>query len=123
MPRLREKVRAERRIPRYNPLPISLQKSRGKIRLKNRDRVRVYGHCTTKTGKLKRFGFAVLLSKYSDKEKYTIIRKICTMIIRDKSIPYGKRGTIFTPKQLLRDTPWIKVRRINVYKAGMVYDE
>jgi hypothetical protein len=115
---MRESVRIERKIPKFRPLPISLRKRR----VTPVERAKFYGNYTTKTGQIKRFSFEIIMPEYiNGKTINRMIRLTCQKIKYFKLIPLAKQGQKFTFGELHQRTPWIKVRKIREYKAGMVY--
>lgn len=83
---------------------------------------RVYCTYVTLNGKIKRASFAVKIEpSLSNKAKQRLIAAICNFI-KDKNIPEHVSGQIFHGfHELMRRTPWFRVRRIENYEAGMHY--
>lgn len=116
---MKERVRIEREIPKFRPLPTSLRKRR----VTPIDHARFYGNYTTKIGKIKRFSFQIKIPHYlSGKQTYRIMKFTCQKLLYEKSIPFDKQGKTYTFGELMQRTPWIRVRKIRDYKAGMVYE-
>lgn len=109
-----------KRIPEFRPLPAMF---RGRRKMVNpKDYARIYGNCVTRFGRIKRFSFQfrIDLTK-SHRLLYRQIRAICGRILNNE-IPIHKQGQAFQSfGELLRRTPWIRVRRIRNYKVGVRY--
>lgn len=60
-------------------------------------------------------------SKLSNRDKYKLIRDV-VLTIKDRKLPEHKMGQRFSSfKELLRRTPWFRVRKILNYEAGIKY--
>ncbi len=113
------KTTFERKLPKFNPLPVHLANLRRGIA--PFDFARFYGNFVTLTGKLKRFSFQVRMgAQSSGAEKYTKIRIVCQNLLQNK-VPVHEPGQIFSFDELLHKTHWTLVRRIAEYKVGMQY--
>ena len=85
--------------------------------------VRAYGNYVTKQGKNKRFSFQVKIREGKNRNVlYSSIKHMCGKL-KHNEIPLHKKGEVFDDfGDLLIATPWIKVRKIRQYKAGVVYE-
>lgn len=63
----------------------------------------------------------VNMSRMTNRAKYRAIVWICSDILRNR-IPVHKSGQIFPSLKSLMETPWVKVRKILRYEAGVVYE-
>jgi len=117
--KMRESVRRERKIPRFNPIPVDLRKTRGGRRV---DYARFYGNFVTKTGKIKRFSFQVRMPRYlNGKVMHRMISLVCQKIRYFNLVPIHKQGQTFPFGELMQGN-WIRVRKVRDYQAGMIYE-
>ncbi len=115
---MRESARRDKPLPKFRPLPVSL-KRRGVVAV---DLARFYGNYETKVGRIKRFSFQFKMPDYlSGKMMHRMIRLVCEKIHYFNLVPLHEQGQTFKFSELMLRTPWIRVRKVRNYKAGVVY--
>ena len=112
-------VRRNRRNLPFRPVPTDLSRRR---RIAP-DYANFYGSYVTKAGRVKRFSFKVKVDPNKNHiVLYKLIRHTCSLLNR-KQIPPVPNGTIFDDfGDCLHGVDWTEVRKINGYKAGMLYE-
>lgn len=104
----------------YRPVPLHLKGLRRTARY--RGYARFYAIYESMTGKTKRASWVVRISpSMSNRNLYKLMVSTCNNIL-DNKIPKHFRGQVFESFSELYRTPWIRVRRIKTYKAGIVYE-
>lgn len=103
--------------PRFDPMRIGAR---------TEGILRVYGQVKTMQGKRKRISFGVKISRrmmrYKRNVHHLIVATINAMKF-DKTIPVHKQGDVFSGfGELFEDTEWVKVRKLEWYKAGVEYE-
>jgi hypothetical protein len=105
------------REPRFRAVPPYLRSSR----VSSRDYARFYGLYTTLTGATRRFSFQVRADSLRNMDKYKSI--VATVNRLHDMIPTHVQGQIFSGfPELFRGTTWFRIRRLNMYKAGVLYE-
>ena len=76
----------------------------------------------TAQGKIKRHSWAVTVDHYKNRiVQYRLMKHMVGKLLRNQ-IPLCKQGHVFDDfGDLLIATPWIRVRKVRRYEAGMVY--
>lgn len=95
---------------------------RGRRTARYKELARFYLNYITMTGKRKRASFTVKVEpSLSNGAKYKLMVAVCNNI-KNRNIPQHVQGQIFHGfHELMRRTPWFRVRRIEYYQAGMHY--
>ena len=112
-------MQRKKSIPKLRPLPLNLRK-RQKVTPTNY--VRSYGTYTTKQGKIKRFSYQIKVKVEKNRTVlFKSIKRMCAKLLHNE-VPLHKQGEVFEDfGVLLIRTPWIKVRKVRNYKAGVIY--
>jgi hypothetical protein len=105
----------------FRPLPPAILGLR--LRARHNEYARFYGNYVSMTGKKKRFSFQVTVNpRLKNKQKYRLIVKTVGALLNN-TIPEHVQGEVFDSFQELHyKTRWLRVRRLNEYKAGMHYE-
>lgn len=108
------------RRPAYRPVPLSIRRTRRRAPIDAY--VRFYCMARDYSGKRIRATFLVRVgARQTNREIYYWIVATCNAI-KQKMIPEHFRNQVFSSfYQLLRGTPWIKVRSIIDYRVDMAY--
>jgi hypothetical protein len=107
---MKESIRRERKIPKFNPLPVNLRKERHGVPDTS---ARFYGNFKTKSNQIKRFGFQIKIPHYaSGKMKQKMIAFTYQRLVFFKSVPIHRKGETFTFGELMQRTSWIRVKRV-----------
>jgi len=103
----------------YNPVPIDLSRRRRVAP----DYANFYGAYITKSGRKKRFSFKVKVDPNKNHiVMYKLMQHTCNKL-KNNQIPPVPNGYIFDDfGDLLVATPWMRVKKILPYKAGMLYE-
>jgi hypothetical protein len=111
--------RDRRNLPSLRPIPTHLRRRRVAIK----QYARFYGNYTTKNGARKRFSFKVKVDPYKKRSAQRVLMKMTCQRIKDNKIPPVPQGFTFDDfGDLLVVQDWMRVRKVHVYKAGMVYE-
>ena len=112
-------IRNRRKLPPFRPVPIDLRRRRRVAP----NYANWYGSYVTKDGRVKRFSFKAKVDPNKNPMVlYKLIRHICNKIKKGQ-IPAVPNGAILDDfGDLIIATPWIRVRKIRFYKAGMEYE-
>jgi hypothetical protein len=104
-----------RKIPKFDPLPAGLRNTLNFLH--PTCYARYYGNVETITGKIRRFSFQVNLDPYwNGAEMGRAVRLVCGNILQGR-IPIHEQGQIFSLRELLHFTPWVRVRKVLEYKV------
>lgn len=112
-------TRFEGRYPKFRPMPIRFRSGRPK---EQKDYGRFYGNYNPLHEKtIKRFSFQVKTDMRNPRLLGRLMRITCGKIVRN-NIPLAKTGQTFDSfGDLLHRTPWIKVKKVRNYHAGVIY--
>jgi len=113
-------ARRNRRNLPYRPVPIDLRRRR---RIAP-DYANAYVQYRAKTGVIKRSSFKVAVDPNKHHMvMHKLIRHLCNKI-KNNQIPIVPNGYKFDDfGDLFIATPWMRVRKILVYRVGMVYEK
>ncbi len=113
-----------RNIPKFKfqPIPTNLRKRR---RVTPQQYARFYANYETKVGKIKRSSCQV---KVDPNKNHEVLRRLIKYASermgKRNQIPLCKNGHVFDDfGDFLHGVPWIRVRRVRSYKAGMHYEK
>jgi hypothetical protein len=104
-------------MPRFRPIPPPL----GRPRVRPvRAYARFYALAEDRFGKTVRTTFNVRVDKYMPRMKYHWVAIIANMV-KEKQIPACYSGQVFDGFPELVRIPWVRVRKVLKYKAGVQY--
>lgn len=114
----------KKRRPEFRAKPLPKHLKRLRYGLPHPEYARFYCLYKTTTGKTKRASFQVRVSpKLNNKRVGEHMRTVCTNMVH-RRIPEHRQGDVFNSfKEVLKETPWFRVRKIMWYRAGAVYEK
>lgn len=109
---------------KFRPVPLRLKQTRYGAR--HREFARFYALYLTMTKKRKRASFSVKINpRLSGKQKQRYIIMVINALNDETNpaIPVHRQGDVFSSfPELLEATPWIRIRKLLKYKAGVTYE-
>lgn len=115
-----KRKRRRKKIPEFRPYPLK----RKRVKPDDYDKARFYGNYETMRGKIKRASFMVKVDLSTTRKRRLASKQIAFVIVRGKyqnEIPLHTQGQIFISFGELLRSPWMKVKKIREYKAGVLY--
>lgn len=112
------------RREKFNPVPARLIRMRYGVPY--RGDFRFYGLYQTLDGRRKRASFQVMVSPSMLRRRKGLgglIRATINAIKYQKKMPIHRQGDVFSSfSELLFRTPWVRIRKLLRYKAGVEYE-